>query len=172
MATTNTLFILTPQNSIPPATLFATLDTIPDASTPNALTPVLKFDPTTAWWAHWPSLTMPSHYDGGGLTISWKGGTDNTSVGTLILDMRMVVIADATILTGDLTVDGAHTSITDTPPATPINKMNQSVTGAITHSNAGSPSPGDKVIFSTVRDVATDTNTGFLQLLEILILET
>jgi len=171
MATTNTLFVLGPLGNSPPATLYATLDTIADASTPNATIPVLDFDATTAEWAHW-HLTMPSHYDGGGLTISWKGGTDNTSVGTLILDMRMVVIADATILTGDLTIDGAHTSISDTPPATPINKMNQSTTGTITHSNAGSPSAGDKLVFSAVRDVATDTNTGDLQLLEILILET
>ena len=171
MASGDTLFILTPDNSTPPATLYATRDWIADTSTPVANIPVLDFDTTTAEWAHW-FLTMPSHYGGGGLTISWKGGTDNTSVGTFILDMRMVVIADATILTGDLTVDGAHTSISDTPPTTPINKMNQSTTGVITHANAGSPSAGDRLIFSAVRDVATDTNTGDLQLLEILILET
>ena len=171
MASGDTLFILTPQSYSPPATLYATLDTITDASTPAAVIPVLDFDATTAEWAHW-FLTMPSYYDGGGLTISWKGGTDNTSVGTLILDMRMIVIADGTILTGDLGMDGAHTSITDTPPATPINKLNYSPTGVITHANAGSPSAGDYLGFSTVRDVATDTNTGDLQLAEILILET
>lgn len=171
MASGNTLFILTPLSNSPPATLFATLDTITDASTPAAVISVLDFDPTTAEWGHW-FLTMPSHYDGGGLTISWKGGTDNTSVGTLILDMRMIVIADGTILTGDLTMDGVHTSISDTPPATPINKLNYSTTGAITHSNAGSPAVGNRLGFSTTRDVATDTNTGDLQLAEILILET
>jgi len=171
MATTDTLIILTPAMMSPPATLFATLDTIADTSTPAANTLVLDFDTTTAEWGHW-FWTMPSHYGGGGLTISWKGGTDTDNTGTLILDMRSIVIADATILTGDLTMDGAHTSISDTPPATPINKMNQSTTGTITHANAGSPSAGDRMGFSAVRDVATDTNTGDLQLLEILILET
>ena len=170
MATTDTLFILTPLNSTPPATLNATFDTIADASTPVGIIPVLDFDTTTAEWAHW-FLTMPSHYDGGGLTISWKGGTDADDTGTLILDMRMVVIADATILTGDLTMDGAHTGITDTPPTTPINKLNYSTTGTISHANAGSPSAGDRLGFSCVRDVA-DNNGGDLQLAEILILET
>ena len=171
MASGDTLFILEPANMKPPATLYATLDTIADTSTPAASIPVLDFDATTAEWGHW-FLTMPSYYDGGGLTISWKGGTDNTSVGTLILDMRMITIADATILTGDLTMDGTHTSITDTPPSTPINKLNYSPTGVITHSNAGSPAVGNRLGFSCVRDVATDTNTGDLQLAEILILET
>jgi len=170
MATTDTLFVLTPQGSTPPATLYATLDTISDASTPSATIPVLDFDTTTAEWMHW-HLTMPSHYDGGGLTISWKGGTSTANAGTLILDMRMIVIADGTTLTGDLGVDGTHTSISDTPAAT-ANQMNQSTTGTITHSAAGSPSAGDRLIFSCVRDVATDTNTGDLQLQEILILET
>ena len=172
MATTDTLFILTPQGGTPPATLYATLDIIADASTPAASIPVLDFDATTAEWMHW-HVTMPSHYDGGGLTVSWKGGTDTTSTGTFELEVGAIVIADATILTGDLAIDGAtRTAITDTPPATPINKMNQSTTGTITHANAGSPSAGDRMIIVAYRDTATDTNTGDLQLQEILILET
>ena len=85
----------------------------------------------------------------------------------------MVVIADATILTGDLGLDAA-TAVTllDTPPTTPINKMNQSATGTLSHSNAGSPSVGDRVGIRAKRDTATDTNGGDLQLLSILLLET
>ena len=172
MATTDTLFVLTPIGSTPPATLYATFDTISDASTPNAIIPVLDFDASTQEYAYW-HVTMPSHYDGGGLTFSWKGGTDNTSTGTLEIELGCIVIADATILTGDLAIDGAtRTGVIDTPPATPINKMNQSGTGTITHSNAGSPSAGDRMIFIATRDTATDTNTGDLQLQEILVLET
>ncbi len=172
MASGDTIFILGPTDSKAPATLFALLDTILDASTPNAVIPVLKFDPTTAWFMDW-FLTVPSYYDGGGFTLSWKGGTDNTSVGTLILDILMTVIADAAIQTGDLGFDtGTGASITDTPPTTPINKMNQSGTATISHANAGSPSPGDRINVRGARNVATDTNTGFLQLNEILILET
>ena len=172
MATTDTIFILQPTSGVPPATLFATLDTIADASTPVAAIQVLDFDTTTAEFMDW-YVTCPSHYDGGGFTLSWKGGTDNTSVGTLILDILMQVIADATILTGDLGLDtGTAASITDTPPATPINKLNYSGTATITHANAGSPSAGDYMIIRVARDVGTDTNTGDLQLAEILILET
>ena len=172
MASGFTLFILEPLASSPPVTLYATLDFISDASTPLANIPVLDFDTTTQEYAYW-HVTMPSHYAGGGLTFSWKGGTDNTSVGTLELELGCVVIADATILTGDLGVDAAtRTGVVDTPPATPLNKMNRSVTGAIIHSDAGSPSAGDRMIFIATRDVGTDTNTGDLQLLEILVLET
>ena len=172
MASGNTIFICEPLNGVQPATLFATHDIITDASTPNATLAVLDFDASTAEFMDW-FFTIPSQYSGGGFTVSWKGGTDNTSVGTLELEIRMVVIADATILTGDLGLDAATAvAITDTPPATPINKMNQSVTGALSHANAGSPSVGNRVGIRAKRDTATDTNTGDLQLLEILFLET
>lgn len=172
MATTDTIFILDPLSSKPTATLFATLDFIDDASTPNTNIPVLDFDPTTAEYVDW-HVTVPSHYGGGGFTVSWKGGTDNTSVGTLELEIRIVKIADATILTGDLGVDTAtEVTLTDTPPTTPINKLNYSATGTLSHANAGSPSVGDRLIIRAKRDTATDTNTGDLQLAEILILET
>jgi len=172
VATTNTIFILTPQNSTPTATLFATYDTISEASTPVSVIPVLDFDTTTAEYADW-HVTVPSHYDGGGFTCSWKGGTDADDTGTFEIELRMIVIADGTILTGDLAIDGATAvALTDTPPATPINKMNQSGTAALSHSNAGSPSVGDRMIIRAKRDVDNDTNTGDLQLQEILILET
>jgi len=172
MASGDTIFILEPSGHVPPATLYATLDTISDASTPLGAIEVLDFDATTAEFADWFE-TIPSHYAGGGFTISWKGGTDNTSVGTLELEVRMVVIADATILTGDLGLDAATAAtITDTPPATPINKMNQSTTATLSHANAGSPAVGNRVGIRVKRDTATDTNTGDLQLLEVLILET
>lgn len=172
MATTDTMFVLEPIGSVPPASLFATLDTIPDASTPFTTIPVLDFDTTTAEHMDW-HRTIPGNYDGGGFTISWKGGTDTDNTGTFIIEVRMIVIADATILTGDLAIDGATAaSMTDTPPATPINKMNQSGTATLSHANAGSPSAGDRVIIRATRVTGTDTNTGDLQLQEILMLET
>jgi len=166
----DTLFILTPQGSVGTSANAASLDTIADASTPTTFIPVLDFDATTAEHRDW-HVIVPSQYAGGGFTISWKGGTDNTSVGTFILAIRCINVADATIMTGDLAIDGATaTLITDTPPATPINKLNYSTTGTMTHSNAGSPSAGDYLIFRASRDVS-DTNTGDLQLAEILIIE-
>ncbi len=173
MATTDTIFVLEPLGMAQPATLFAVTDFVVDASTPTGHTPVLKFDTTTAWWAYW-WVTCPSHYAGGGFTISMKCGTDNTSVGDFDLNVGMAVVADATILTGDLGFDSMSTkaALTDTPPATPINKLNYSGAITLTHAAAGSPSVGDRMIISGVRGVATDNNTGFLQLAEILILET
>ncbi len=172
MASADTIWLLEPRSGTPPATLAATLDIIADASTPVASIAVLDFDASTAEFMDW-FTTVPDHYAGGGFTISWKGGTDNTSVGTFELEVRIVVIADATILTGDLGLDAATpVAIVDTPPTTPINKMNQSATGALSHANAGSPSAGDRIGIRVKRDVDNDTNTGDLQLLEILILET
>ena len=172
MATTDTIFILTPQGSTPPSANYATLDTIADASTPTTFFPVLDFDATTQEHADW-HVTVPSHYDGGGFTIAWKGGTDTTSTGTFELEIRVINVADATIMTSDLGIDTATAvAITDTPAATPINKLNYSTTGSLSHANAGSPSAGDHLIIRASRDVATDTNTGDLQLAEILILET
>ncbi len=172
MATTDTIFTLDPLSSVPPGTLFATHDSIADASSPAASIPVLDFDPTTEEHADW-LVAVPSHYGGGGFTVSWKGGTDNTSVGTLELEVRIVKLSDAIILTGDLGIDTAtEVALIDTPPTTPINKLNYSATGTLSHANAGSPAVGDRLIIRATRDVATDTNTGDLQLAEILLLET
>ncbi len=121
MATTDTMFVLEPIGMTPPATLFATLDTIADTSTPVGYTPVLDFDTTTAEFAYW-WVTCPSNYGGGGFTISMKCGTDANSTGDFDLNVGMAVVADATILTGDLGFDSMSTkaALTDTPPTTPI----------------------------------------------------
>lgn len=171
MATTDTIFILEPLAYTPPATLYATLDFIADLSTPAANIPVLDFDPGTAEYAYW-FVTVPAHYAGGGFTISWKGGTDDTSVAAFELEVRMLVLADAVDLSSDLGID-TQTEVTlpDTPPTTPQDKLNYSAAVALTHANAGSPSVGDRMVIAAKRDV-TDSNTGDLQLAEILILET
>ena len=170
MASGNTIWVLEPEGSKPPLTLFATLDTIADASTPQASLLVLDFDPTTAEIMDW-FRTVPSHYAGGGFTISWKGGTDNTSVLDFTVEVRIVKLADAVILTGDLGLDAATAvTLTDTPPTTPINKLNYSATGALTHANAGSPAVGDRMGIRVKRNATG--NTGDLQLAEVLILET
>ncbi len=171
MATTDTLFVLSPQGSIPPSANYATQDTVADASTPNTYFPVLDFDATTSEHADW-HVTVPSHYAGGGFTISWKGGTDANDTGTLSLAIRIKNVADASIMTADLGIDTATAvTITDTPPATPINKINYSATGTLSHANAGSPAVGDRLIIRATRDIS-DTNAGDLQLAEVLILET
>ena len=171
MASGNSIWTLDPRSGVAPATLYALRKTIADLSTPAAAIPILRFDPTTAWYMYWFEL-VPSQYDGGGFTWRWKGGTDNASVGTLILDLRILKVADATDLSSDLGIDLQTASpITDTPPATPADKLNYSGNGTLSHANAGSPSEGDYMAIAIKRDVA-DTNTGFLQLAKIDIKET
>ena len=172
MASGDTIFSLLPMGALPPSANYATLDVIAEGSTPNATIPVLDFDASTDEYADW-IMQVPSHYDGGGFTVSWKGGTDNTSTGTLELEISMVKITDGEVMTADQGLDTATpVTITDTPPATPQNKMNYSTTGTLSHANAGSPAAGDYVIIRAQRDTATDTNTGDLQLAAILFLET
>ena len=171
MASGDTLFALGARDSLAPSANFATPDIVADASTPNINIPVLDFDATTSEHADW-FVTIPSRYGGGGFTCSWKGGTDTTSVGTFILEIRMLKIADGDIMTSDLGIDGqTAVSITDTPPATPINKLNYSTTGTLSHANADSPAAGDKMVIRATRDVS-DNNASDLQLSDILILET
>lgn len=73
MATGNTLLVLTPLDDAPPATLYATLDTMTGTSTPAEAVPVLDFDDTTVEYADFYGV-MPSHYAGGGITmiIMWS----------------------------------------------------------------------------------------------------
>ena len=81
MASGNTLFVLFPQDSVPPAATFATLDTMVGTSTPAEAIPVLDFDDTTAEFIDFYCL-MPRAYAGGGLTITiiWSGAANTNAV--------------------------------------------------------------------------------------------
>ncbi len=82
MASGDTLLILLPADNTPPATAYATLDTMTGASTPAESIPVLDFDDTTAEYSDF-YLTMPRNYTGGGLTLTfiWSAAaTSNTAV--------------------------------------------------------------------------------------------
>ena len=170
MATTERMFLLNTKNCDPPGALAAPFHKIIDGSTPPLVTPVFRFIKGTAWWMYW-LMNVPPNYDGGGFRCSWKGGTNNTSVGTLELEVGVKKLPDGSKLTDDLGLDTAtRTTITDTPPATPQDKLNYSTTEDISHVNAGSPSPGDLVAIIAKRDI-TDGNTGELQLAELLMNE-
>ncbi len=69
MATGDTLLILTPLDNSPPATIYATLDMMVGTSAPVESIPVLDFDDTTQEYADFYGV-MPSHYDGGGITMT------------------------------------------------------------------------------------------------------
>ena len=171
MATTDTLFILRPGNSTPPATLYATLDTITETSTPNALIQVLDFDGSADEHMDW-NVTMPSHYAGGGLTISCKYSMDGTDGSAIELEFRCIKLADSDDLSSDLGIDGQTSAdITDTPIAT-ADDLNLTATIGLSHANADSPAVGNALIIRATRDISAASNTDDLQLLEVLILET
>lgn len=173
MASGNTLFILDPLGATPPATLYATPDTIADASTPNMTMPVLDFDGTTAEYMDW-FLTIPSQYAGTtGFTFSYKYATDGADADLVDMEFRVLKLADLDVLTGDLGIDTqTQVSIQDTPPATPTNKFSYSTTGALAKADFGSAVAGDRIIIRAKRDVAAAANTDDLQLAEILVTET
>ena len=70
MASGNTLCVLHPLGSVPPATIYATLDSVVGTSTPVESIPVLDFDDTTVEYADWYCM-MPRNYAGGGVTITF-----------------------------------------------------------------------------------------------------
>ena len=174
MASGDTLFILTPMSGTPPATLYATLDTIAgtvDAPLPSY--PVLDFDGAQDEHMDW-HLTIPSHYVGTtGFTFSYKYAMDGTDGNIVEMEFRCRKLVDAsTDLGGDLDIDGATaTSIQDDPSATQ-DQFNQSATDTMAKANAGTPVAGDRIVIRATRDESAVTNIDDLQLLEILVTET
>ena len=170
------MFAFHAMDALPPTSNYATLGVVEDASTPAGITPVLIFaDGATELVADF-IWHVPSNYADSGITLNWKGGTDNTSVGTLSLVAKVVKVADADVLTADQGRDdatGTSVAMTDTPPATPQDKLNYSADStALTHAQIGSPSPGDVCFVRVYRDTSVDTNTGSLQLAELVGKET
>jgi hypothetical protein len=78
MASGDTLLILTPLHNTPPATLYATFDTMTGTSTPAEAIPVLDFDDTTQEYADFYCV-MPRNYAGGGLTVTIGYSTADTT---------------------------------------------------------------------------------------------
>ena len=174
MASGDTLFNLRPQGSVPPATLFATLDTITEVSTPNSIIPVLDFDGATAEYADW-HLLVPSHYSGTtGFTFQYTYAMDGSDVDLVDLEFSVALLADTEIATADQGLDTATpVSIQDTPIVTvTADKVAVSPTGALAKSNMGTPVAGNYIIIRCERDVAAAANGDDLQLLAIYVTDT
>ena len=69
MASGDTLAVFFPQDGEPPATIYATLDTITGTSSPAEAIAVLDFDDTTQEYMDFSGI-LPSNYDGGGITMA------------------------------------------------------------------------------------------------------
>jgi len=174
MASGDTLFVLKPEGSSPPATVYATHDVVPDASTPNMNIPVLDFDGGADEHMDW-FVTIPSQYsDATGFTFSFKYAMDDTDGAAIEMEFRVLHIDDQTVLTGDLTMDGqTEVTITDDPDAT-ADDFNYSTTGNLAKGDfGGTPVAGDLICIRATRDFDGEgPNADDLQLAEILIVET
>ena len=171
MASDDTLLILLPHGSIPPATVFATLDVLSDGSTVVGQIPVLDYAGATAdEHAEWVAM-MPSHYDGGGLTFEINYAMDGTDGSAVQFEVRVIqmVAADAIgsqDLQGQTAID-----ITDTPSGT-ADILDVTPTGDISHANAGSPAAGDYVRIRISRDYDHAANADDVQFLSAVVTET
>ncbi len=174
MATTDTLFVLLPHGSMPPADSdnVATLDVLVDSSTGgNGTIPVLDYagadmDEAADWM-----LMMPSHYDGGGLTFEINYAMDGSDGSDVQWEVRAIqMVAGDTITSEDLGSQTA-TDITDTPNGT-ADVLDVTPTEAITHANAGSPAVGDYMRIRISRDFNHAANADDAQFLGCLVTET
>ena len=174
MASGDTLFILDPLNSVPPASSYATLDTITETSTPNAAIPVLDFDGAADEYADW-HVVVPSHYSGTtGFTFQFIYAMTGTQTNLVELEISAALLADTEIATADQGLDTAPpVAIQDTPVATvTADKIAYSPTGALAKADMGTPSAGQRMIIRAQRDTAAASNTDDLQLMAIIVTET
>ena len=166
--------MLKAQGYTPPATLFATPDTVADASTPAIIFPVLDFNGISDSHADWTQLVIPSQYSGAtGFTFSYTWAVDGTDVDNVEIEFRVLPLAQLDVLTADLGMDGqTPVAIVDTPIATSTDKFMVSATGALAKASFGSAVAGTLIVIRATRDVSIATNTDDLQLLSILVTET
>ena len=162
MGSGDTLAVLTPQNSEPLTSNFATLDT-------RNQHPVLDFDDSTNESAVF-SWVLPRHYAGGGVTVYLHYSMTTATSLTIDWDISMEQIGDQAL---DIDADsfGIVTSIDNTTvPGTSGNV--DIVNGAITHANMSSPVVGDGMRLTVLRDAVSDDASGDGELRFIEIVET
>lgn len=171
MASGDSLFVLLPHGSIPTTTVFATLDTISDASTIVGQMPVLDFDGVTAdEHAEWVMM-MPSQYDGGGLTFEINYAMDGTDVQVVQFEIRAIQMVAGDVVTSQNLQAQTPVEVVDTPTSA-ANTLDIFPTGALSHANAGSPAVGDYLRIRLTRDFNHEANTDDLQFISCYVTET
>lgn len=93
MASGNTLNTATAQSFVPPATLYATMDTRAGGSTPNESDPVADFDDSTIEYTDC-YLEFPRNYAGGGVTLTLKWMATTATTGDVVWGAAFRRIAD------------------------------------------------------------------------------
>ena len=175
MASGDTLFILLPQHSVPPATVFATLDIIFDTTdVPLVGFPVLDFDGNADESADWPVI-IPSQYAGTtGFTFQYIYAMSGTDTDLVEMEFRVLHLADTDVIPTDLGMDTlTEVAIQDTPVVTvTADKVAYSPTGALAKASFSSAAAGQYVMIRATRDESAADNQDDLQLLAVIVTET
>ncbi len=175
MASGDTLLILNVLHAVPPATNYATLDTIAGGSTPAEAWPCLDFDPDASEYMDFPNLIMPRHYAGTtGITVTivWAAPSETVVTDECRWEAALQRVNDDAVA---LTVDAAYAynGVSADPPTV----ANEVAYDDITFTNGAdmdSVVAGEMFNLRIYRDHdhADDTATGDCCLLAIEIKET
>ena len=154
MASGNTLAVLYPRDSSPPATSYATLDT-------RNTHFVLDFDDTTGEAALF-TFVLPRHYAGGGITVYVGSSATSATTGTVGWTVEFERIGTAQDTDAD-SFAGAQTITAATVSGTSgvLIVTNVAVTDG---ANIDSIAVGELCRIRITRDVANDTTVGDAEL--------
>lgn len=171
MATTNLLCALFPQDNTPPATLYATLDTMVGASTPAEAVPVLDFDDTTVEYADFYCY-MPAHYAGGGVTLTfvWSAAAA-TNNGVWAAAFRRVEDDGEDLDTTAFTYD--YNTTADLTPPSVVGEVAYDTLAFTSGADMDSVTAGDYFILRVKRPAPSGTKiTGDCSIHAIIVKET
>jgi len=170
MASGDTLFIFLPQDNVPPASNFATVDEFAAATGYRQVLDFIGSGGSADEAAIFESV-WPSHYAGGGVNVVIHYSTDGTSVGAVQWEVSIEVTQDLDDQDAAGQDFGTATDITDTPSTATANILDITAAGAISHVNCGSPAVGDGMRLKVARDHDHATNTDDAQLHRVVVTE-
>jgi hypothetical protein len=152
----NLLLSLTPQAYTPPATIYATLDTVTGTSTPAEAIPVLDFDDTTVEYADWYGL-MPRTYTGNGITITivWSAA-QATNVAAFAAAFRRVADDAEDLDTTAQTYD--YNTSADLTPASVVGEVAYDTIAFTDGADMDSVAAGEYFIFRVKRVAPSGTD--------------
>ena len=169
MASGDTLFAFFPSGNLPPTASFATLDTFAGAT---GVRLVLDFRGDTGDETAIFEGYFPAHYAGGGVNVVIDYSTDGTDADAIEFEVSIESLQDNDDQDAGGADFGSATNIADTPQTNTANFLNRTAAGAITHTNCGSPSIGDRMRLKVTRDYDHAANADDVQLHGVYVTET
>lgn len=157
MASGATLLTLSPLDGTPPATAYATFDTMTGTSTPAESIPVLDFDDTTQEYMDFYCF-MPRNYGGGGITVTivYSAAEAATDVVDWEAALRRVADDAEDLDTAAHTFD--YNGTVDTAPSV-VGEVAYAVVTFTDGADMDSVTAGDYFILRVTRDPTPDSGT-------------